>query len=360
MFGQSTGPPPDRFLVGLATLTLFAEVAEDQPLVCVVDDAQWLDDASAQIVGFVARRLLAERIALVCAARSGVGDEVFAGLPELPVAGSATATRGRCSWEACTGPLDAAVCEQVITESHGNPLALLELPRTWNIADLAGGFGLPASQPIVGRIEQSYAKRLQVLPADTRLLVLAAAAEPLGDPVLLHDTAQCSGWTLPRRARRLTPACSRWARASTSPTRSSARRRIGLARRRTVSACTARSPRPPTPRGIRIGALASCAGDAGPDEEVAAELEGSADRAQARGGVAAAAAFLERAAALSPDPAKRARRTLEAAEGQAACRRAGGRVDAARSGGRRAARRRESGVGAAPEGTDRAGSAARR
>src|SRR5271165_4594775 len=193
VFGRSAGPAPDRFLVGLATLTLFAEVAEQQPLVCIVDDAQWLDRASAQILGFVARRLLAERIAVVCAARTGIGDDVLAGLPELPIRGLGDSDARALLLANVPGPLDAAVCDQIVMESHGNPLALLELPRTWNVADLAGGFGLPSRQPVAGRIEQSYARRLQLLPCDTQLLILTAAAEPLGDPVLLHRAAGTLG-----------------------------------------------------------------------------------------------------------------------------------------------------------------------
>jgi AAA ATPase domain len=193
VFGLREGPAPDRFLVGLATLTLLAEVAEAQPLVCVVDDAQWLDQASAQVLGFVARRLLAERIALICSARTGVGDDVLAGLPELPVGGLSDSDAQALLLEHLHGPLDAAVRDQLVTESHGNPLALLELPRTWNAAALAGGFGLPGSQPVESKIGQSYARRLRLLPAGTQLLVLAAAAEPLGDPVLLHRAAETLG-----------------------------------------------------------------------------------------------------------------------------------------------------------------------
>jgi AAA ATPase domain len=193
VFGRDTGPAPDRFLIGLATLTLCAEVAEQQPLVCIVDDAQWLDDASAQILGFVARRLHAERIALVCAARTGSGDDVLTGLPELSIDGLGDSDARALLLENVHGPLDAAVCEQIIMESHGNPLALLELPRTWNAAELAGGFGLPATHSVVSKIEQSYARRLQLLPAETQLLVLAAAAEPLGDPVLLRRAAETLG-----------------------------------------------------------------------------------------------------------------------------------------------------------------------
>ena len=193
MFGRSAAPAPDRFLVGLATLTLFAEIAEQQPLACIVDDAQWLDHASAQILGFVARRLLAEQIAVVCAARTGDGDDVLTGLPELPVRGLGDSDARTLLLANVPGPIDAAVCDQIVMESHGNPLALIELPRTWNLAGIAGGFGLPGGQPVAGRVEQSYVRRLQLLPSDTQLLVLTAAAEPLGDPVLLHRAAGMLG-----------------------------------------------------------------------------------------------------------------------------------------------------------------------
>src|SRR5262249_15790980 len=160
---------PDRFLVGLATLTLFAEVAEQQPLACVVDDAQWLDQASAQILGFVARRLHAERIVLVCAARTGIGDAVLAGRPGVSIRGLGDSAERALLLDNVYGPLDAAVCDQIVAESRGNPLALLELPRTWNAADLAGGFGLPGSQLVISKIEESYVRRLRLLPSDTQL-----------------------------------------------------------------------------------------------------------------------------------------------------------------------------------------------
>ena len=174
VFGLSTGPPPDRFLVGLATLTLFAEVAEQQPLVCIVDDAQWLDQASAQILGFVARRLLAERIALVCAARTGIGDDVLAGLPELPIEGLGDSDARALLLDNVHGPLDAAVCEQIITESHGNPLALLELPRTWHVARSRGRVR-PARQPPGGRQD-----RAELRAASRQLPPRHAAARPRG------------------------------------------------------------------------------------------------------------------------------------------------------------------------------------
>ena len=189
VFGLSEGPAPDRFLVGLATLTLFADVSEEQPLVCIVDDSQWLDQASARVLAFVARRLLAERVAIVCGARTGLGDSVMAGLPELLVGALNDRDARALLLENLIGPLDAAVCDQIVAESHGNPLALLEFPRTWSVAELAGGFGFPESHPIASKIEEGYVRRLHRLPSDAQLLVLVATAEPLGDPVLLH-TAQ--------------------------------------------------------------------------------------------------------------------------------------------------------------------------
>ena len=316
VFGLLAGEPPDRFLVGLATLTLLAEVADDrQPLLCVIDDVQWLDAASAQIVLFIARRFLAERIVLVCAARSGVGDGILAGLPALPVHGLSDHEARTLLLENLPGPIDATVCEQIITESHGNPLALLELPRTWNTAELAGGFGIPARQPVGSKIEQSFAKRLQLLPPETQLLVLAAAAEPLGDPLLLHRAAEKLG---------LGPAASGPAvdgglldvsgriEFAHPLVRSAAYSSATADDRQRVHRALAEATDPERDPDRRAWHRARAA--PAPDENVAAELERSAGRAQARGGVAAAAAFLERASALSPDPAKRAQRALRAAE----------------------------------------------
>jgi DNA-binding CsgD family transcriptional regulator len=315
VFGRSVGPAPDRFLVGLATLTLVAEVAEAQPLVCIVEDAQWLDQASAQVLGFVARRLLAERIVLVCAARTGVGDDVLAGLPELPIHGLGDSDARALLLDNVPGPLDAAVCDQIVTESHGNPLALLELPRTWDASKLAGGFGLPGSQPLVSKIEQSYARRLLQLPSDTRLLVLAAAAEPLGDPVLLHRAAETLGVDMAA----VSPAVDAGllqvggrVEFAHPLVRSAAYRAAAAEDRHRVHRALAEATDAETDPDRRAWHLAQAT--PGPGEEVAAELERSAGRAQARGGVAAAAAFLQRSVALTVDPARRAERALAAAQ----------------------------------------------
>ena len=314
VFGLSAGPAPDRLLVGLATLTLLAEAAEQHPLVCIVDDAQWLDHASAQVLAFVARRLLAERVGLVCAARTGVENDVLAGLPVLPIRGLGDDDARTLLLGTVHGPLDAAVCDQIITESHGNALALLELPRTWSAADLAGGFGLPGGPPVAGKIEQSYLRRLLLLPADTQMLVLAAAAEPLGDLVLLHRAAEALGIDLAAAG----PAVD----AGLLQLNARVEFAHPLVRSATYRAATA-DHRYRVHRALAEATDAEADPDrrawhrahatAGPDEQVAAELERSASRAQSRGGLAAAAAFLTRATELTPGPTRRVRRAVDAA-----------------------------------------------
>ncbi len=315
VFGLSTRPTPDRFLVGLGTLTLFALIADEQPLVCIIEDAQWLDQASAQILGFVARRLLAERIAIVCAARTGIGDHVLAGLPKWPIGGLGDSDARALLLDNVHGPLDEAVSDQIVTDSHGNPLALLELPRTWRATDLAGGFGLPASHPVVTRIEQSYARRLVLLPAATRLLLLAAAAEPLGDPALLHRAAETLGLDMaaadPAVDAGLLEIGGRVEFAHPL-VRSAAYRSAAADDRHRVHRALAEATDAQTDPDRRAWHRARAT--PGPDEKVAAELERSAGRAQARGGVAAAAAFLQRATALTVDPPRRAERALAAAQ----------------------------------------------
>src|SRR6516165_749559 len=314
VFGLSAGPAPDRFLVGLAALTLVAQAAEQRPLACIIDDAQWLDGASAQLFGFVARRLLAERVALVCAARAGIGDGVLAGLPSLEIGGLSDGDARPLLLRHVPGPIDAAVTDQIIAESHGNPLALLELPRTWQTAELAGGFGLPAGQPVAGKIEHSYIQRLRLLPADTQLLVLTAAAEPLGDPILLRRAADALGIDMMAAA----PAVDaglvqvRIRVEFAHPlVRSAAYRAADAADRRRVHSALADATDALTDPDRRAWHRARAT--SGPDEQVAAELEQSADRAQARAGLAAAAAFLTRATELTPLPQARTRRALAAA-----------------------------------------------
>ena len=311
-FGISIGAAPDRFMVGLAVLSLLSEVAGQQPLVCLVDDAQWLDRASAQVLGFVARRLAAEPVALIFADRGP--EEELAGLPELPVVGLREEDARVLLDSALTGFLDDRVRDQIIAETRGNPLALLELPRGLSPAELAGGFGLPGALSLPGRIEHSFRRQLDALPAETRRLLLLAAADPSGDATLVWRAA--SGLGIPIHAAE--PA-TQAGLADFSPLvrfrhpmlRSAAYRSAPLAERRQAHAALGEATDPADP-DRRAWHRAHAA--PGPDEDIAMELERSAGRAQARGGMAAAAAFLGRAVALTVDPASRARRTLAAAQ----------------------------------------------
>jgi DNA-binding CsgD family transcriptional regulator len=315
VLGMSSGPAPDPFLVGLATLTVFAAVSEEQPLVCLIDDAQWLDQASAQVLGFVVRRLQAERIAFVAATRIGVGDRFLSGLPELRVDGLAESDSRALLLDSVHSPLDPAVCDQLVIESRGNPLALLELPRSWTSASLAGGFGFPDSLLIPSKVEQSYVRRLAQLPPDTRLLVIAMAAEPLGDVELFHRAAERLGVealaiepALDAGLVKLGPRAEFVHPLVRSAAYQSASRSDRMRVHRALAEATDARTDPDRRAWHRAQATP------GPDDEVAAELEQSADRAQSRGGIAAAAAFMRRSAALTADSTRRDERALAAAQ----------------------------------------------
>jgi AAA ATPase domain len=312
-FGLAAGSAPDLFLVGLAVLSLFSEVAEERPLLCVVDDSQWLDRSSVRALAFVARRLGQEAVALIFAVREP--SEELVRLPELLVEGLGHGDARRLLATQVGWPLDERVRDRIVAETHGNPLALVELPRGLKPGEPVGGFWLPVALPLSGRIEESFRRRLERLPADTQRLLLVAAAEPVGDPVLLWRAIERLGLSaeaggdaeaaglleIGARVRFRHPLVRSAVYGSASP---EARQEVHLA------LAQATDPRlDPDRRAWHRAQAAS-----GPDEEVASELERSAARAQARGGVAAAAAFLERAAALTLDPARRAELALMAAQ----------------------------------------------
>jgi DNA-binding CsgD family transcriptional regulator len=312
-FGLSAGPAPDRFLVGLAVLGLLSETAGERPLVCVVDDQQWLDHASAQALGFAARRLGADPVGLVFAAR--VPGKDVAGLPQLVVEGLAEGDARALLELVLTGPLDARVRDQIIADTHGNPLALLELPRGLTSAQLAGGFGLSSAVPLAGRIEESFGRQLEMLPTQTRRLVQLAAADPSGDPMLVWRAAGRlaigAGAAGPAADAGLAEFGAR-VRFRHPLVRSAAYRSASVQARQELHGALAEVTDPAADPDRRAWHRAQAA--PGPDEEVAAELEQSAGRAQRRGGLAAAAAFLERSAGLTLDPARRAQRALAAAQ----------------------------------------------
>ena len=310
-FGLRAGDAPDRFLVGLAILSLLSEAAEEQPLLCVVDDAQWLDQASAHALVFVARRLLVESVALMFVARDP-SDELQ-GFQELVVEGLGDGDARALLSSAVRVPLDERVRERLVAETRGNPLALLELPRGLTPAELAGGFGLLDTPGLSGRIEDSFRRRLAGLPADTQRLLLVAAAEPVGDPVLVWRAADRLGIAVEAASKTdglLAIGASVMFRHPL--VRSSVYRAASLEDRQAVHRALADATDPEVDPDRRAWHLAQAT--TGPDEDVASELERSAGRAQARGGLAAAAAFLERATALTPEPSRRAGRALAAAQ----------------------------------------------
>jgi DNA-binding CsgD family transcriptional regulator len=314
-FGLADGAAPDRLLVGLAVLGLLSQVAEEQPLVCLVDDVQWLDRASTQALAFVARRLLAESVVLVLAVREPAEDDALAGLPEMAVRGLGDSDARSLLDAALPARMDERVRDRIIAETRGNPLALLELPRGLTATELAGGFGRPDAQPLASRIERTFRRRLESLPAATQTLLLTAAAEPVGDVTLLWSAAQRLDIGVdaaaPAEAAGLIELGVR-VRFRHPLVRAAAYRAATVPERRQAHRALAEATDPEADPDRRAWHRAHAA--AGPDEEVAAELERSATRAQARGGVAAAAAFLERATELTADPVRRGPRALAAAQ----------------------------------------------
>lgn len=314
-FSQLDGDAPDGFAVGLAALNLLSEVAGDGPLICVLDDAQWLDRASAQVLTFVARHLAAKPLTMVFAVRQPGGEQDLVGLPELQVAALTDVDARALLDRVVIGPLDERVRDRIVAEARGNPQALLELPHGLCPAELAGGFGLPAAVPPERRVEQGFLATFSNLPEPTRLLLMAAAAEPTGNPVVLWGAAERLGVTAEDGEPAITAGlidfrgqvrfCHPLARAAAYWTASPQQRRR-------IHGAIANATDPVSDPDRRAWHLAEAT--PGLDEGVAAELERSAGLARVRGGLTAAAAFAERAAELTPDPAPRARRSLDAAQ----------------------------------------------
>jgi DNA-binding CsgD family transcriptional regulator len=312
-FGLGFGDAPDRFLVGLAVLTLLANVAEQQPLLCVIDDAQWLDRESVQTLVFVARRLGRESIGLLLGVRTCTGADDFSGLPELFVHGLPDADARALLESVIPGRLDDRVRDRIVAETRGNPLALLELPHGLSPPDLAGGFGVVTSTSLAHRIEEGFRRRHESLPPQTRLLLLLAAAEPLGDPMLLWRAATSLGIGVDDSAAAEADGLFQLGDRVIFRhplVRSAIYRGATMADRQRVHRALADATDESDPDRR---AWHRAHGSRRPDEHDAAELERSAGRALSRGGFPAAAAFLERAAMLTPDPSRRATRTLTAA-----------------------------------------------
>ena len=314
-FGLASGDAPDRFLVALAALTLFAEVAGERPLLCVVDDAQWLDGATSQVLGFIARRLLAESVALVFTVREPSDERELADLPELSLGGLQDDDARALLAAVIPGRLDDRVRDRLVAETRGNPLALVELPRGRSAGELAGGFALPGAGTLPSQIEDHFRQRIAALPEATQRLMLLAAADPVGDATLLWRAAATLG--VERQAAEAAAGeqlleVGAQVRFRHPLVRSAAYRAATATDRRAVHGALAAATDLETDPDRRAWHHAHAA--IAPDEEVAGELIDSASRAQGRGGIAAAAAFLERAVTFTPDPGERASRALTAAQ----------------------------------------------
>jgi DNA-binding CsgD family transcriptional regulator len=314
-FGLRSGPAPDQFLVGLGVLSLLSEAAAERPLVCVVDDGHFMDRASSRALGFVARRLVAEPVLLVIAVREPGAD--LQGLPELAVGGLPEAYARELLASVVRRPLDERVRERVLDEARGNPLALLELPRDGSVADLADGFRLRGTPSLGSRLQETFRRQIAQLPAGTRLLLHVAAADPVGDPARVWRAGRRLG--VPAEA--AVPAVetgliefATWVRFRHPLVRSAAYHAASLGERQAAHRALAEATDPDADPDRHAWHRAQAC--PGPDENVAAALARSARRAQDRGGLAAAAAFLHRAATLTPDPARRARRMLVAARAE--------------------------------------------
>jgi DNA-binding CsgD family transcriptional regulator len=326
-FNMQGGKVPDRLAVGMAILSLLADLSRERPLVCVVDDAQWLDQASAQALAFVARHLAAAPTAVIFAVRPPADGPGLAGLPEFQLGGLADADARTLLDSALIGPLDERVRERIIAEARGNPRALLEPTPGLTPGELAGGFGLPSVVPVPGPDEEGYRRQFGLLPAATQLLLLIAAAEPAGDPVLVWRAAGRLGV----QAEAAEPAAaaglvdfSGQVRFCRPQARAAVYRAATLGQRQSAHRALAETADPEVSPDQRAWHRAHATPYL--DEDVAAELTRAAGRAGARGGLAAAAAFGERAAELTPEPAGRARRALNAAQ----VKRKAGDSDAAR------------------------------
>jgi DNA-binding CsgD family transcriptional regulator len=315
-FGLVAGPPPDRFLVGLAALTLLTDAAAGRPVLCLVDDAQWLDQVSVEVLGFIARRLYADRVGVLFTVREGEGPAAaLAGLPEVVVGGLPGEAAGELLATSAGARVDGRVSAQIVSGVAGNPLALVELAAELTPAELSGAAPLSWPLRFGGQLEELYLARVRAMPPGTQMMLLVAAADPTGDPALVYEAAGQLGSGAEAGEVPGTSWLVSWhprVRFRHPLIRSAAYYAAPPAARRRAHAALAAVTDPGTDPDRRAWHRAEAA--AGPDEQVAAELERTASRAQARGGLAAAATFLERAMQLTPDPARRAARALLAAQ----------------------------------------------
>ncbi|MFI1439120.1 helix-turn-helix transcriptional regulator [Streptomyces fructofermentans] len=313
-FGLAEGEAANRLLVGMAVLGLMATATEDQPLVCIVDDAQWLDETSMQVLTFVAKHLAHTSVALIFALQE-LREDRTAGLPDLAVEGlSIPDARALLDSVVCV-PLDPLVRDRIVAEAHGNPTALLELPSTLAPTELAGGFWLPDSHSLTSYLESAFHRRFRLLPPDSQRLLQIAAAEPTGDVDLLFRAAGSQGIAAAAAAPAVSSGLIQFDTGvcfQHPMVRSAVYRRMSVPDRQAVHQALAEATDPETAPDRRAWHRAHTVTQ--PDESVARDLEDSAGRARLRGGIAASASFLHRSAELTPDRERHVARALAAAQ----------------------------------------------
>ncbi|MEU4556943.1 AAA family ATPase [Actinoplanes sp. NPDC023936] len=311
---------PATVLVALGTLNLLTWAARERPVICVVDDTHWLDDASSQVLAFVVRRLSGAAVSVIFMAREPLTSDALSGVTVLRLRGLEDADARTLLRTGLRAPLDPRVRDRILAEAQGNPLALLELPRSADLGALAGGFGVPGTARLPRTLEVGFQDRLERLPAQARRFLLVASADPTGDPVVVWRAARHLG---------LDPvAASHGVDAGLIQIDIRIRFRHPLVRsaiyesatvddRRAVHDALAVATDPLVDPERRAWHAAQAAAE--PDEQLADELERLANRARSRGGLAASGAFLEQAAALTPDTGSQARRLLAAARARHEC-----------------------------------------
>jgi DNA-binding CsgD family transcriptional regulator len=311
--GQEAGQPPERFLVALATLTLLSRTGEAQPLLCVIDDAHWLDPESAQVLGFVARRLRADRVGLIAGVGEPAAQPVFEQLATITVAGLPDAEARELLDSVAGGALNAQAVDRILADTHNNPLALVELGTQYTADQLSGRAGLPEPLPLGQRLQEHFLRQVRRLSADARALTLLAAADPVGERGLLWRAAAHAGIdpdaaTDETVEARVLEFAGDSVRFHHPLLRSAAYHGAGAADRRRAHRALSEAG-PPEMRPWHLAAAAVV-----PEEELAAELQSTGERAATRGGYAARAALLRRAADLTPDDTRRAEREVALAE----------------------------------------------
>jgi DNA-binding CsgD family transcriptional regulator len=314
-FGLEAGPPPDLFLVGLAVLTVLSHAVQEQPLLCVIDDAHWLDAESAQVLAFVARRLYADRVGMIIAVGERGVTQQFDDLPSVEVGPLPDAEAAELLRSVAGAPLNEQLVSRILADTQRNPLALVELSAEFDVAQLAGLAALPEPLPLSDRLERRFLRQVRGLPADSRAFVLLAAADPAPERSRLWRAAVLAGIDPDAAAADAESAGllefpGAWVRFRHPLIRSAVYHGAtdGERRRAHLALADVSNSGSDLDEGRR--AWHRAAATTVPDEDVATELDRAAARARGRGGYWAQVALLRRSVELTPDEGRRAQREV--------------------------------------------------